>query len=259
MSWIHYLLSDHYRTQMLTSHQQCWPYCADRNFGRLLTTSNTQLAECQVEPSDSCRPMMQIMPWLHALWPCPLDLCLLMYKPLWWSQWSICWYDFSWCSLWLDKLNISLSIPMYEDTPPLPEFFLYPLDMAWVVWLDITFSLVHLGQDGAIPGTVIHLRACDGSWFLAKTPVSGKKDTIFWRWVLWLHAVAAHHWTGQSLNLPWRTSVAMNTPMPSNLAVMMGLLIQCWLDLEAHFRQGRHCKLSSVEMHSQKLELLTWC
>ena len=121
MSWIHYLLSDHYRTQMLTSHQQCWPYCADRNFGRLLTTSNTQLAECQVEPSDSCRPMMQIMPWLHALWPCPLDLCLLMYKPLWWSQWSICWYDFSWCSLWLDKLNISLSIPMYEDTPPPPR------------------------------------------------------------------------------------------------------------------------------------------
>ena len=147
---------------MLTSHQQCWPYRADRNFGRLLATFNTQLAECQVEPCDSCRLMMQIMLWLHAPWPCPLGLCLLMYKPLWWSQWSICWYDFSWCSLWLHKLNLSLHSN---------------------VWLDKTFSLVHLGQDGAIPGTVIHSRACDGSWFLAKTLVSGKKDTIFWCWV----------------------------------------------------------------------------
>ena len=51
---------------MLTSHQQCWPYRADRNFGRLLTTSNTQLAECQVEPSDSCRPMMQIPDFMHC-------------------------------------------------------------------------------------------------------------------------------------------------------------------------------------------------
>ena len=129
----------------------------------------------------SIREPVQIMPWLHC------DPVLLVF---------VC----SWCSLWLDKLNLSLSIPMYEDTPP-------------------------------------------------------------WRWVLWHHAVAAHHWTGQSLNLPWCTSVVMNTTMPSNLrrylAVMMGLLIQCWLDLEVHFRQST--TVNCVEMHSQKLELLTWC
>ena len=79
--------------------------------------------------------------------------------------------------------------------------------------------------------------------------------------VLWHHDVAAQHWIGRSLNLPWSTSVAINTTMPSNLwrsrAVMMGLLIQCWwtdLDLEMHFRQGHHCKMSSVEMHFQKLK-----
>ena len=64
---------------MLTSHQQCWPCRADRNSKILLTTSNMQLTECQVEPPDSCRPVMQIMPWLHALWCCPVGLCLLAY------------------------------------------------------------------------------------------------------------------------------------------------------------------------------------
>ena len=50
--------------------------------------------------------------------------------------------------------------------------------------------------------------------------------------VLWHQAVAAHRWIGWSLNLPGRTSLAMNTTMPSNLcrslAVKIGLLIQCW-------------------------------
>ena len=32
-----------------------------------------------------------------------------------------------------------------------------------------------------------------------------------------------------------------------------------WLDLYTHFRQGRHCETSSVELHPKELEDLTWC
>ena len=156
----------------LTSHQQCWPYRADRNSGRLLTTSNTQLTECQVEPPDSCRPMMQITPWLHALWPCPLGLCLLAYKPLWRSQRSICWYGFSWCHLWLDSNGWRA-----VDGPP--GFFLYPLDIAWVVWTDITFSLVHPGWNEPYLGlwSIREPVTVAGSW--PKNPASGNKVTNF--------------------------------------------------------------------------------
>ena len=34
-----------------------------------------------------------------------------------------------------------------------------------------------------IPGTVIQSGAWDGSWFLARNPASGNKDTTFWHWV----------------------------------------------------------------------------
>ena len=32
-----------------------------------------------------------------------------------------------------------------------------------------------------------------------------------------------------------------------------------WLDLYTHFRQGRHCETSSVKLHPNELEVLTWC
>ena len=132
------------------------------------------LTECQVEPPDSCRPMMPIMLWLHTLWPCHLGLCLLAYEPLWWSQRSICWSDFSWCPVWLDS-NAWRAI----DGPS--GFFLYPLDIAWVVWHNILAGSSRLRW--AIPGIVVRSGACDGSWFLAKNPASGKKDTTFWCWL----------------------------------------------------------------------------
>ena len=39
------------------------------------------------------------------------------------------------------------------------------------------------GLRWAIPGTVIHSGACDGSWFLVKNQASVNKDTTFWHWV----------------------------------------------------------------------------
>ena len=83
--------------------------------------------------------------------------------------------------------------------------------------------------------------------------------------VLCHQAVVTHHWIGQSLNLPrctsWRCHEYHHAQhyLCRSLAVMMGLLIQCWWTDWTHFRQGCHCKPSSVETHSQKLEVLAWC
>ena len=74
-------------------------------------------------------------------------------------------------------------ILMYEE----------PLTAPRILSVSLRYSLSCLtghnilsGSSGlrrAIPGTVIHSGACDSSWFLAKNPASGNKDTTFWRWV----------------------------------------------------------------------------
>ena len=104
---------------MLTSHQRCWPYRVDMNSGRLPTTSNTRLTECQVELPDSYKPMMLTTPSLHALWPDLLGLCLLACKPLSQSRRSICWLI--WLLISHDVLYALGSFPC-------------PVGKAWVVW-----------------------------------------------------------------------------------------------------------------------------
>ena len=48
-----------------------------------------------------------------------------------------------------------------------------------------------------IPGTVIHSGACVGSWFFARKPGSGSRDTTSWRWVF---PLANTHLPGAILN-----------------------------------------------------------
>ena len=54
-----------------------------------------------------------------------------------------------------------------------------------------------VGFKWVIPGTVIHLGACVGSWFFAKKPGSGSRDTTSWRCVF---PLANTHLPGAILN-----------------------------------------------------------
>ena len=66
-------------------------------------------------------------------------------------------------------------------------------------------------------------------------------------------------WNLESL---WQWSVTdYHTPFKtSGSYVRIGHpVLMNWLDLYSHFRQGRHCETSSVELHPDELEVLTWC
>ena len=54
-----------------------------------------------------------------------------------------------------------------------------------------------VGFKWAIPGTVIHSGACVGSWFFARKPGSGIRDTTSWRWAF---PLANTHLPGAILN-----------------------------------------------------------
>ena len=151
-----------------TCPQQYKPCLTGTNSGRPLMTSKTSLTGCQVEPPDSCTPMKLKALGPHALSHGRTDDQLECRLP-WQSPRSIglcgsSWY--LWCcgsSVWTCADSLSGSV----------------------------------GFKWAIPGTVIHSGACVGSWFFARKPGSGSRDTTSWRWVF---PLANTHLPGAILN-----------------------------------------------------------
>ena len=138
-------------------------------------TSKTPLTGCQVGLPDSCTPMK-----LKGLWPHVPSLGQtrdqLECRLPWQSPRSIGLCDSSW-DLWCCDSSAQTS----ADGPP--GFFLSPSASVGFKW--------------AIPGTVIHYGAWFGSWFFARKPGSGKRDTTSCRWVFPLENT---HLPGATLN-----------------------------------------------------------